>query len=88
MRCTQLIPSDLPEQLDLFCDQEQRDRRRRLDGAMDAIRKKYGYASVKRGTLEADVQLGSLNAREEHAVHPMGFLNGCGMSEIIPRPGA
>lgn len=83
VRCTQLVYSDLPEQMDMFCDHAERDRLRNLDAAMDAIRKKYGYASVKRGTLEADVDLGSLNAKEEHSVHPMGFLNGYGMADAI-----
>jgi len=83
IRCTQLVYSDLPEQMDLFCDHVERDRLRRLDAAMDNIRRKYGYASLKRGTLEADIDLGSLNAKEEHTVHPMGFFNGYGMADAI-----
>ncbi len=81
VRCSQLVSCDMPQQLDIFSDAAERDRRRRLDAAMDAIRHKYGYASVKRGTLEEDPALGSINAREEHTVHPAAFLNGYGMDE-------
>lgn len=83
VRCTQLVFSDMPEQMNLFCDHEERDRRRNLDTAMDSIRQKYGHSIVKRGTLEVDIDMGKINAREENAVHPIGFLNGYGMSDII-----
>ena len=83
VRCTQLVCSDMPEQMDLFCDHAERDRLKRLDTAMDNIRRKYGYNSLKRGTLEADADMGGLNAKEEHTVHPMSFLNGYGMADII-----
>ncbi|MGE4353023.1 MAG: DNA polymerase IV [Oscillospiraceae bacterium] len=83
IRCTQLVPADRPQQLDLFSDWAERDRQRRLDGAMDTIRKKYGYNGIRRGTLAIDPALGGLNAREEHVVHPVGFLNGCGMDKMI-----
>ncbi|MGI6028731.1 MAG: DNA polymerase thumb domain-containing protein [Candidatus Heteroscillospira sp.] len=83
VRCDGLTSDDMPEQLDLLCDQDERDRRRSLDAALDSIRDKYGYASIRRGTLAADTDMGGINAREEHAVHPAGFLNGCRMDEII-----
>ncbi len=51
LRAEQLESSLLPEQLNMFCDQERSDARRSLDRAMDNIRSKYGKASVLRGSV-------------------------------------
>ena len=67
---------DFPEQLDLFGAAEQRQTQERLDAVMDAVRKKYGFASIRRGLSASDLHLGGLNAREEHVVHPIGFFGG------------
>jgi DNA polymerase-4 len=75
LRCTELVRADTPEQMDLFCDYVNRDRSHRIDCAMDHIRGKYGFASICRGAALADVQLGALNAKEEHTVHPVGFVS-------------
>ena len=43
---------------------------------MDAIRGKYGFASIRRGPAAMDPRLGNLNAREAHIVHPIGYFGG------------
>ena len=73
VRATELIRSDAPEQMDMFCNYVNRDKLRRIDRAVDSIRDKYGFDSVRRGAALADMQLGALNARDDHAVHPVGF---------------
>lgn len=73
VRATELIRSDAPEQMDMFCNYVNRDKLRRIDRAVDSIRGKYGFDSVRRGAALADMQLGALNARDDHAVHPVGF---------------
>ena len=40
---------------------------------MDGIRGKYGFDSIRRASAVHDAQLGSLNAKEDHTVHPVGF---------------
>ena len=75
LRAIELLPVDEPEQLDIFTDYKCHDRRRRMDKALDKIRGKYGYSSIQRGIALADSQLGSLNAREDHTVHPRSFFN-------------
>ena len=59
--------------MDMFCNSVNRDKLRRIDRAVDSIRGKYGFDSVRRGAALADMQLGALNARDDHAVHPVGF---------------
>jgi DNA polymerase-4 len=67
---------DTPEQLDVFGLAEARRRQSALDTALDAIRGKYGFASIRRGPAAMDPRLGNLNAREEHIAHPIGFFGG------------
>ena len=71
-----LESADAPEQLDLFGLSAARERQSALDAALDDIRGKYGFASIRRGPAAADLRLGNLNAREEHIAHPIGFFNG------------
>lgn len=67
--------SDFPEQLDLFGTSNQRRTQEQLDSVMDSLRKKYGFACIRRGLAASDLHLGGLNAREEHVVHPVGFFS-------------
>lgn len=62
------------EQLNLFIDQEKREKLAQMDRAMDSIRDRFGFASVQRGLMYQDVRLSSLNAKEEHVIHPKGYL--------------
>ena len=71
-----LESADTPEQLDLFGVAETRKTQQALDTVMDKVRKKYGFASIRRGLSASDLRLGGLNAREEHVVHPVGFFGG------------
>ena len=68
--------ADAPEQLDLFGISAARAKEAALDAALDGIRGKYGFSSIRRGPAALDPRLGNLNAREEHIVHPIGFFNG------------
>ena len=65
MRVSDMIPVGRPEQMDIFCDFEKRDRVRELDSAIDRMREKYGYMSIQRGTIFSDKALGKLNAYED-----------------------
>lgn len=73
VRALELVRADAPEQMDLLCDYVNRDKKRRLDFTMDGIRGKYGFDSIRRASAVHDAQLGSLNAKEDHTVHPVGF---------------
>ena len=75
VRAEELVAAEAPEQFDMFEDYVNRDRMARIDRTLDRIRGKYGYKSIQRGTALADRQLGTLNAREEHTVHPVSFMS-------------
>ena len=74
LRALDLVRTDAPEQLDLFCDYTRLARQEKLDQTLDRIRSRYGYESIQRGSALDDVQLGGLNAKKAHSIHPVGFV--------------
>lgn len=74
VRVSDLVMEDYPVQLDLFISQEQREKQHRMDLAVDSIRKRFGFYAVQRGLMYTDCKLAALNAREDHVVHPHGYM--------------
>lgn len=75
IRAASLVPENMEEQLYLLMAPEYRDKLMRLDRAVDVIRKRFGYHSIQRGIMYQDRILSSLNAKEDHVVHPHSFFN-------------
>lgn len=69
-----LVPADGCAQLSLYMDEEKRQKRERIDKAVDRLRSRYGYQSVQRALLCTDPLLGRINPKEDHTVHPVGFF--------------
>ncbi len=76
VRGADLVTDNYWEQIDLFSSVEKREKQMKMDSAMDEIRKRFGFYSVQRGLMYRDRQLSSVNAKEEHTVHPHGFFSG------------
>lgn len=57
------------EQLDIFSNEDYRDKLQKVDAAVDDIRRRFGFYSIQRGLMYRDKMLSSLNAKEEHTVH-------------------
>lgn len=74
VRGSDLVTDHFYEQMDLFQDQERREKQEKLDAAVDDIRRRFGFHSIQRGTMIQDRQLSSINAREEHIVHPIAYF--------------
>ena len=51
MRGSDLVMEDIPVQLDLFDNQEKREKLERLDRAVDEIRRRFGYFSIQRAAM-------------------------------------
>lgn len=75
VRGSDLVVADMPIQMDLFMNQEQREKREKVDKAVDEIRKRFGYHSVQRAVMFQDKLLANLNAKEDHTVHPHSFFS-------------
>jgi len=73
LRAATLVDADTPEQLDFFVSQKELDYQRTIDRTVDDIRRRYGFHCIRRGLTGLDEKLGTLNAREENVVYPVGY---------------
>lgn len=73
VRASGLEVEEEAPQLSLFADDIRRQRHTDLERAMDRIRGKYGYESIRRGIMLTDPAL-DLDAKGGHIIHPIGFL--------------
>ncbi len=74
VRGASLVPQDCPIQLGFFSGEEKRDRMERIDKAVDTLRQRYGYTAVQRAVVYTDRGLGTINPKDDHTVHPVGFF--------------
>lgn len=76
LRGTGLVDGQSSRQLSLFPDEQRRDKWERIDAAVDQLRQRYGYFSVRRALLDIEPRLGHINVKEGHIVHPVGYFGG------------
>ena len=74
VRAADLIDACCPVQLDLFMNQQYREKQQKMDRAVDDIRRRFGFQSIQRGLMYADRYLSAVNAKEDHTVHPHGYM--------------
>lgn len=70
-----LEADNLPCQLDML-ESDHRQRRERLDQAVDDLRKRFGDCCVRRAILLEDTALTGISPYDTHTVHPTGFSGG------------
>ena len=75
VRASGLVAAGAPMQLSLLRDETRRDKRERLDRAVDEVRERYGYGSLQRALVRTDPALGGIDPTS-HTIHPVGFFNG------------
>jgi DNA polymerase-4 len=64
VRAINLAPENAPEQLDLFCDFEARERRRKADDAVEEIRRRFGEWAVYPAALLGDLKLPATSLKD------------------------
>ena len=69
---TDFITGD--EQLDFFADIAEDEKQKRLNGAIDNLRKKYGNNIIQSAVLLKDPKLSDLDIKGEHVIHPYSFF--------------
>ena len=74
IRGSGLVPIGDVRQLSIFEDEIRRDRRETLEFTIDTIRRRYGHYAIDRALLHLDSKLGKLNPKDEHVIHPIGYL--------------
>ncbi len=69
-----LVWSDEPVQLRLDIDANRQEELMRLDGAIDDLRRRYGFSIVQRAKVWTRPELARLDARHDNVVHPHGYF--------------
>lgn len=62
------------EQLDLFGSFEKDEKQRRLNIAIDKIRKKYGNNIIQSAIIYKDPKIRDMDVKGEHVIHPYSFF--------------
>ena len=62
------------EQLDLFGSLEKDEKQRRLDAAVDKLRKKYGNNVIQSAIVYKDPTIRDMDVKGEHVIHPYSFF--------------
>lgn len=70
-----LVPMEQCIQISLFMNEQRRIKWEKIDRTADELRTRYGYACLQRAILGTDPQLGAINPKDDHTVHPVGFFS-------------
>ena len=76
LRGSGLVEAQNSIQLSLYSEDQRRDKWERIDAAVDRLRARYGYMSIRRAVLDTDPRLGRINVKDGHIVHPVGYFGG------------
>ena len=63
------------EVTDLYADDIKRERWEHIDAAMDELRRRYGYLSIRRAIVQLDPLLAGVDP-SQHVIHPVGYFVG------------
>ena len=74
IRGADLVTDDYPVQLDLFMNEQNRERQKKLDACVDEIRRRFGYFSIQKAFMLKNPALAGLDAMGTHTVHPVGYF--------------
>lgn len=61
-------------QLSLFEDEEKLEKQRKIELAMDDIRRRFGHHSIKRGIMSVDERLSQADPKNEHVIGPVSYF--------------
>jgi DNA polymerase-4 len=73
-RATQLVTLNEQVQLSFFEDESRRLRRETLERTVDGIRSRFGHHAIDIALMGMDKQLGKLDAKGDHVIHPVGYF--------------
>ena len=74
INCSQLSALDAPVQVDMFGEDERRVKQEQLERSIDGLRSRFGHQVIRRGIILGDLSYSEINPKEEHIIHPVGFL--------------
>jgi len=81
--CSDLIGTDNPVQLSLFDDEAPRRKAEAAEVAIDDIRRRFGYRAIGRALFLKDRAIGLMAPKDDHTIHPVGYLQNATMDSVI-----
>lgn len=75
LRGAGLVEAEGTAQMSLYADDQRRDAWERIDAAVDRLRQRYGYMSIRRAIVDSDPLLGHINVKD-HTIHPVSYFGG------------
>lgn len=74
VRAANLVAEHTDIQLDLFCNEARRQKEETIERTIDMIRRRYGHYAIIRAAQSTDKDLGHINPKDDHIIHPVGFF--------------
>lgn len=74
VRGANLVPIGMSRQLSLYEDEAKHERAEKLEDVVDDIRRRCGHFAISRAFMLNDPMLGKFSAKNEHAIHPIGYF--------------
>ncbi|MDD2429262.1 MAG: DNA polymerase IV [Eubacteriales bacterium] len=71
---TSLESDKRPVQMDLLGSALRREKSNAASRAVDDIRRRFGARAIERGIALLDADYNAINPKEDHVIHPLGFL--------------
>ena len=71
---TDFIHDDQPHQMSLLRDEKRLIQNEQLDKTLDRLKKRFGNYAVRPAVLLDDKELSDFNPKENHTIHPVGYL--------------
>ena len=71
---TDFIHDDQPHQISFLVDEKRLIQNERLDKTLDMLKKRFGNYAVRPAVLLNDKELSDFNPKEDHTIHPVGYL--------------
>lgn len=74
VRGSGLVEATEPVQMSLYPEDIKRQKWEKIDKAVEELRNRYGFRTIQKATIYTDPLLGSINPRDDHTVHPVGYF--------------
>ena len=74
VRAADLVDANDPCQLTLFCDEEHRVKKEKLELTVDGLRRRFGYDKVQRALIMSKKDLTGFSPGSEHTIHPVSYF--------------
>lgn len=74
IKCSDFLNENIAIQTDFFNDAVKKQKREKIDKAVDNLRVRFGFDCIKRAVVMGDSKFSRLNAKDDHTIHPYNYF--------------